>query len=489
MTCILWLWLSDIAAAQSEAAPPPDSIGALDAVISHVERFADVRYEATDGVVRLTGTVSTVRARDELETLVARQPSTVFVDNQLSVDQAPTEAGPEERDLEIEEQLVGSLARVEDLAGITVEVQGGVVRLGGSVIHESDRQKVVDLAEGMDGVLLVDNDISLQNGLRGRLEPALDDTVDWVASVIAFLPIAGLGLLTFGLSLGVGKVVQRLNILYRGVAHRPLLRAMMGRLVVLASAAVGLVLCLQIMGLSGLASAVVGTAGVASVAAGFALKDVVENYLAGILLSVQQPFSKDDFVEIGGDRGVVVRLSMRNTLLITVDGNHVFVPNAAVFRSVVTNFSRNPRRRFSFQVGVGVDEDLMEVLKLGVRVLQDMPKVLSAPGPSLQIAALGDSNVLLDVYGWVDQVDADFFAVRTEAIRRIKNAFDSAGFDMPEPIYRVAIQDKSHARRGTERPPSQPHETAVTLEADRTIQEQAEQERIKEGDALDLPSS
>jgi small-conductance mechanosensitive channel len=84
----------------------------------------------------------------------------------------------------------------------------------------------------------------------------------------------------------------------------------------------------------------------------------VENYIASILLSLRQPFSPNDHVVIEGYEGLVLRLTSRATLLMSFDGNHIRIPNAMVYKSVIVNYTRNPRRRISFQVGVGTDVNL-----------------------------------------------------------------------------------------------------------------------------------
>jgi small-conductance mechanosensitive channel len=184
---------------------------------------------------------------------------------------------------------------------------------------------------------------------------------------------------------------------------------------------------------------------------------------------------------------VVVRLTTRNTLLLTVDGNHVYLPNATVFKNKLTNYVRNPFRRFDFAVGVGVEEDLLAVFRTGVETLQAMPGVVDDPAPAVRIAALGDSSVVVEVFGWVDQRKHSFLAVRTEAIRRIKEAFDLAGYDMPEPIYRVSMRQMPEV--APKLPPVRQVEgTAVDLSAESDLARQAEQQRAHEdGEDLLVP--
>ena len=88
------------------------------------------------------------------------------------------------------------------------------------------------------------------------------------------------------------------------------------------------------------------------------VKDTVENYIASILLSLRNPFEFNDFVDIGGNLGNVARLTTRATILISPDGNHIRIPNAMVFKAVIMNYTRNPQRRFQFDIGVDSAQDL-----------------------------------------------------------------------------------------------------------------------------------
>ncbi len=201
----------------------------------------------------------------------------------------------------------------------------------------------------------------------------------------------------------------------------------------------GFLVALEILNATAIVGAVLGTAGVLGVALGFAFKDILENYLAGILMSLRQPFSPKDHVVIDGNEGVIIALTSRATILMTLDGNHLRLPNAMVFRSVILNYTRNPNRRFEFDIGVGVQEDLIAAQNLGIEELENMAGVLADPPPRVVIVGLGDSNVQVRFYGWVDQRDHEFAAVKSEAIRRVKLKLEEAGMDMPEPIYRVQV--------------------------------------------------
>lgn len=458
-----------------EATPAvePASVVAARAVLDEVERFRGVTATYAQGVVRLSGTVPSVDARESVRNLFRGQPGVVFVDDLLEVEaEPPPSAAAATDDDAVRERLVGVFRQIPSLEAVQVRVQSGVVVLEGEVADGDTRNRAVALAERQANVVFVDDRLTETTDVRSRLAPAADAAWGQLQALIAsgpLLVVAALVMLLFAVLAGR---LRRWDFPYRRIADRPLLRATMGRVVWGVTMGAGALIALEILDATALVGAVVGTAGVFGLAVGFAFQDIVENYLAGLMLSLQQPFGKDDLIEVNGLKGLVMRLTPRNTLLMTPDGNHVFVPNATVFKSQLTNYSRNPFRRFDFEVGVGVDEDLTAVIATGMATLDAMEGVPGDPPPAIRIGKLGDSSVVVQVFGWVDQRSHDFLAVRTEAIRRIKEAFDAAGYDMPEPIYRVSMQQVAPAPK---KAPA-PHPTdrsAVPLERVDDVERQA----------------
>ncbi len=257
--------------------------------------------------------------------------------------------------------------------------------------------------------------------------------------LLSTLPLLALALLVVWLAWLLGRWLSRRALLARLARRNPFLRELAGTSVHWALTLVGILIALEILDATALVGAVLGTAGVLGIALGFAFKDTLENYLAGILMSLRQPFSPRDHVVIDGNEGLVIALTSRATILMTLDGNHLRLPNALVFRSVTLNYTRNPNRRFAFEVGVGADQDLLLALRIGIEQLKQLDGVLAEPPPRAFISALGDSSILLRYHGWVDQRRNDFQLVRGEAMRRVTNALEAAGLDLPEPIYRLHI--------------------------------------------------
>ena len=165
---------------------------------------------------------------------------------------------------------------------------------------------------------------------------------------------------------------------------------------------------LQVIGATALLGGVLGGAGVVGIALGFAVRDTITNYVASMMLSLRQPFRANDHVLIEGNEGRVVRLTSRATILLTLDGNHIQIPNATVFSAIILNYSRNPQRRFEFDLGIDANDDPIAGMTTGLIAVNALVFVLDSPKATAVIRDIGDSNIVLRFYGWVDQTVTDF---------------------------------------------------------------------------------
>jgi len=194
----------------------------------------------------------------------------------------------------------------------------------------------------------------------------------------------------------------------------------------------GLYIVLRISGLTQLALTIVGGTGLIGLAVGIAFRDITENYLASIFLSIQRPFQTGDLVEIAGVTGYVRQLNVRTTILMTLNGTISQLPNATVYKSAIRNFSSNPNRREDFVVGIGYDDRIDEAQEVARRALAGHPAVLKDPEPWVLAEELGKSTVNLRIYFWLDGQEHSWLKVRSSVIRLIKRAFQDHGISMPD---------------------------------------------------------
>ncbi|MCC5887765.1 MAG: mechanosensitive ion channel [Gammaproteobacteria bacterium] len=348
-----------------------------------------------------------------------------------------------QQDQAIAERLKSITSAVAGLEAVEIGVRAGVVTLRGQVAHSQLRSDVSAIASRLEGVVHVQNQLQEETAVRSRLGPAAEKFGDMLSTAVRMLPLLMITVFVVAVFWLLGSWISRRGALLRRLGLSELATNLGMRFVRVLVTGIGVLIALELLDATTLVTAMLGVAGVIGIAVGLAFRNIVENYLAGVLLSTRNPFSIGDLVQLGSMTGNVVRLTSRDTVLMTPDGNHLRIPNSQIMTSPLTNFSRNPLRRFEFTVGVSVDLDLVEVRQLAIAILKDMPGILTEPRPRVLVHELGDSTVSLRLLAWIDQRSTDFLKARSEAIRLVKAAFDDAGVEMPEPTYRIHLSEKS----------------------------------------------
>lgn len=207
--------------------------------------------------------------------------------------------------------------------------------------------------------------------------------------------------------------------------------------------AIGIIVAIDAFGID--PQTLVAGLGLTGIALGFALRDIISNFVSGILILTLRPFSIGDQIIIGDSEGSVERIELRATQIHTYDGRRVLVPNAEVFTSRVTNNTAAPTRRAHVEVCVGYDTDLSQALALIREAAQATPGVLSEPPVVALVMELTAEAVTIEVRFWADSRRSDFLltasAVRQLAVARLR----AAGVSLPEPGVRVVdLRDHAH---------------------------------------------
>jgi small conductance mechanosensitive channel len=369
---------------------------------------------------------------DEVNDITTEQTIT---DNAINIDSANVP------DSKISKRLKDIFIELDDLKAISVGVNNGVVTLSG-VVNSANNQDVANkLAKQIQGVVAVESKIEVNRAINQRLGTVLSKGQKLFDRSVESLPVLIIAIVTFILFWLFGGWISQNNSLLNKIAPNQFIANLLGQILHLVIIVLGLIMALSLLDATSLLSTILGAAGIIGLAVGFAVKDTVENYIASILLSLRNPFEFNDFVDIGGNLGNVARLTTRATILISPDGNHIRVPNAMVFKAVIVNYTRNPQRRFQFDIGVDSAQDLKIAQHIALKTIGAIEGVLQDPKPQAFVQELGDFNVVIRFFCWVDQANFDFGKVRSEAIRLCKLAFDQANIVMPEPIYQIRMND------------------------------------------------
>jgi small conductance mechanosensitive channel len=167
---------------------------------------------------------------------------------------------------------------------------------------------------------------------------------------------------------------------------------------------------------------------------GFAMQNIMQNFVSGVILLVQQPFRVGHSVGIAGFDGTVLKIGLRTTEIKALDGRIVFLPNADVLAQPIINYTRADLRRVELPIGVAYDSnpDLIRVIILDE--LKNVTGFLSLPEPQVLFHTFGASSIDLNVFFWVDTSIASPLTAKDEALTLIKNAFEKKKIEIPYPI-------------------------------------------------------
>lgn len=343
-------------------------------------------------------------------------------------------------DSAIEARLRSIFSEIENLNDVIVETSEGVVRLSGSVANETVAERAVALAERIEGVVAVEDRIDRTLSVEDNLNPLLERTENAIDSVFRAWPLYAIALVAFiGMAL-FAHLLASATRFWQAVSPNPFIAQLIAQSIRIVGVIAGLLLALSVLDAMALFGAAAGSAGLIGLAVGFAVKDTIENYVASVMLSLRQPFRADDHVVINELEGIVVRLTSRATILMTLDGNHLRIPNADVFKGVILNYTRNPQRRLTFKLGVDANDDPIEASAAGLEAMRSLDFLLAEPKPSAVVEEVGDSNIVIAFAGWIDQRASDFLKARSAAINVVKTVLENEGFTLPEPIYRVRLE-------------------------------------------------
>ncbi|WP_336034278.1 mechanosensitive ion channel family protein [Halobacterium yunchengense] len=176
-------------------------------------------------------------------------------------------------------------------------------------------------------------------------------------------------------------------------------------------------------------------AAAATLAVGFAMQDVIANFVAGVFIYTDEPFRVGDWIEWDGNSGVVEDISLRVTRVRTFDNELLTVPNSVLTSGVVKNPVAKERLRQQFMFGIGYDDDIDEATEIILEEAQAHDGILDDPGVTVRLTELGDSYVGLKSRFWIDDPSrSDFVKTRSEYVQAVKERFDEAGIDIPYPV-------------------------------------------------------
>lgn len=258
------------------------------------------------------------------------------------------------------------------------------------------------------------------------------------------LPYIVIGLIVFGAVFLAGRLIG--NLLCRAGKRTPLhqnLAELLSRLIAGVAAVLGFLIAAVIIFPTFKPGDLIAGLGITSLALGFAFKDIMQNFLAGILILWRQPFQIGDQIRSGEWEGTVENIDTRATRIKTYDGERVVLPNGDVYTRAILVRTAYPHRRVRFTVGIGYQDAIEQARKVIQDVLARTEGVMPDPGPWVYVTELAPSSVNLTVYFWTGSQQANVLAVSNRVATAVKLALDEAQIDMPYPHQVVFWHDQT----------------------------------------------
>jgi small-conductance mechanosensitive channel len=262
-------------------------------------------------------------------------------------------------------------------------------------------------------------------------EPALDKIGKWGEGFYYLLPNLAVAIVVLGLIYLLGSAAKWGVVVWGRHRGRDNLGEVLGGFVKWSVVGLGILVAMTIVFPSVRPVDLLAGLGVGSVAIGFAFKDILQNWLAGLLLLIRQPFQVGDQVQIKGFEGTVERIERRSTDLMTYDGRRVLIPNSEVYSSAVVINTAQPRRRSEYDLGIGYGDDIGQACEIVMAAMAGIEGVARDPAPAVLPWSIDPSQVTLRLWWWTASTQTEVLQTRGRVITAVKNALDAAGIDMP----------------------------------------------------------
>lgn len=183
--------------------------------------------------------------------------------------------------------------------------------------------------------------------------------------------------------------------------------------------------------------------GILGFTVGFAMQEIMQNFVAGVILLVQQPFEVEDVIETDQFIGTILTINLRTTEMKTIDGRIVIIPNAAILANPITNYTRAEFRRVELPVGVSYDSDPAAARQVVLDAIRTVTGFVGDPEPMVIFHTFGGSSIDMSAYFWIDMSKTNPLAAKDAAFEFVKAALEKKGIEIPFPITTVYMQSGS----------------------------------------------
>ncbi len=286
--------------------------------------------------------------------------------------------------------------------------------------------------------------------MNSQISILFDKMQAMLDGLITLLPNLVLSLITFAIFFYAARTIKQVvRTLTRNRREARSLGMVLGRLAQGTIILIGLFVALTIVIPSLKASDLVQLLGISSVAIGFAFRDILQNFLSGILILLTEPFQIDDQIVFKNFEGTVENIQTRATTIRTYDGRRIVIPNSELFTNSVTVNTAFEHRRLQYDIGIGYGDDIDTARELILAAVRETTGVLTSPAPDAIVVELAGSSVNIRARWWVEPPrQADVLDLQDQVLSNIKTKLFANGIDLPYPTQQILFHDQTEATDG-----------------------------------------
>ncbi|MBL4675928.1 MAG: mechanosensitive ion channel [Mucilaginibacter sp.] len=257
----------------------------------------------------------------------------------------------------------------------------------------------------------------------------------WLKDLIRILPNIALAALILVIGFYLAKIVSGgLKKVFRRFVKNEALDNLFGSLVYVFLLGIIIFIALSVLKLDKAVTSILAGAGILGLALAFAFQDIAANFMSGIFLSVRKPLFVGDIVKIKDYMGKVEEINLRDTVIRTYQGQMVIIPNKDVFQNPIENYTLLGKRRMDLTVGVSYGDDLDKVMRVTLDAVKDI-EGLTEDENTMFFTEFADSSINYVIRLWISIHDnANILEVKSQAIMRIKKAYEANDIMIPYPI-------------------------------------------------------
>lgn len=256
---------------------------------------------------------------------------------------------------------------------------------------------------------------------------------NWVFGFYALIPNLVVGVLLIFLFALVAYSTSRIIRIYFRRKDRIDLGNILGDLGFWGMMLLGTLIALTVIMPSLKPSNLLASLGIGSIAIGFAFKEILQNWFAGLLILLRMPFRRGDQIRVLDAEGTVMRIEPRATILRTYDGRDLVIPNTTIFSSIVLVHTSQPRRRMEIEFTVGYDYEVRRITSIISKALEQIDEILKDPAPQVMCWTLGATSLGFKLRWWIESDRSNEVISRARAVQAIKEAFEANDVDPTDP--------------------------------------------------------